>query len=107
MMNLEHGDGVRIAISDGAEAAAPFYPDTKPIDAYNAAILDWIELDIDFKTCLKKCFFDDMSGKVPPVLILETSLHQNRRLPNALTLYDGLNSQPAGGSVWFIELEGK
>ena len=32
-----------IACSDGAEAAAPFYPDTKPIDAYNAAILDHID----------------------------------------------------------------
>ncbi len=38
-------EGVQIAISDGAEAAAPFYPETKPIDAYNAAILDRIELD--------------------------------------------------------------
>ncbi len=37
--------GVRIAMSEGAEAAAPFYPDTKPIDAYNAAILDEIDLD--------------------------------------------------------------
>jgi ethanolamine utilization protein EutN len=36
--------GARIAVSDGAEAAAPFYPDTKPIDAYNAAILDTIDI---------------------------------------------------------------
>jgi microcompartment protein CcmK/EutM len=39
-------EGARIAISEGAEAAAPFHPDTKPIDAYNAAILDQIELGI-------------------------------------------------------------
>lgn len=36
--------GSRIAVSDGAEASAPFYPDQKPIDAYNAAILDCVEI---------------------------------------------------------------
>ncbi|MSR58855.1 MAG: carbon dioxide concentrating mechanism protein CcmL [Planctomycetaceae bacterium] len=39
------GQGARIAVSEGTEAAAPFYPATKPIDAYNAAILDTIELE--------------------------------------------------------------
>jgi ethanolamine utilization protein EutN len=41
----EYGAGVgsRIAVSEGGEAAAPFHPDTKPIDAYNAAILDTLE----------------------------------------------------------------
>jgi len=39
------GEGVRIAVSESAEASAPFYPDQKPIDAYNAAILDQIEVD--------------------------------------------------------------
>lgn len=34
-----------IAVSEGAEAAAPFYPDTKPLDAYNAAILDQVSID--------------------------------------------------------------
>ena len=34
------GDGALIAVSEGAEASAPFHPDQKPIDAYNAAILD-------------------------------------------------------------------
>jgi microcompartment protein CcmK/EutM len=34
-----------IAITEGPEAAQPFYPETKPIDAYNAAILDQINLD--------------------------------------------------------------
>ena len=38
------GIGSRIAVSEGAEASAPFYPDQKPIDAYNAAILDTIEI---------------------------------------------------------------
>ena len=35
----------RIAISEGGEAAQPFRPDMKPVDAYNAALLDKIELD--------------------------------------------------------------
>jgi ethanolamine utilization protein EutN len=39
------GAGSRIAVSEGAEAAAPFHPQTKPIDAYNAAILDTIEFE--------------------------------------------------------------
>jgi ethanolamine utilization protein EutN len=37
---LGAGTGSRIAVSEGAEAAAPFQPEQKPIDAYNAAILD-------------------------------------------------------------------
>ncbi len=37
-------DGSVIAVSEGAEAAAPFHPDTNPIDAYNAAMLDNIEV---------------------------------------------------------------
>ena len=42
---LGAGVGNRIGIADGAEAAAPFEPDTKPVDAYNAAILDRIEIE--------------------------------------------------------------
>ena len=41
---LGAGIGSRIAISEGAEAAAPFYPNAKAIDAYNAAILDQITI---------------------------------------------------------------
>jgi ethanolamine utilization protein EutN len=41
---LGAGMGSRIAFSEGREAAQPFHPDTKPIDAYNAAILDTIHL---------------------------------------------------------------
>ena len=37
------GQGCRIAISEGREAAMPFYPEVKPIDAYNAAILDSLD----------------------------------------------------------------
>jgi len=42
--DLGAGTGSTIAVSEGAEAAAPFYPDNKPIDAYNAAVLDSLEL---------------------------------------------------------------
>ena len=41
---LGAGLGSQIAISEGAEAAQPFRPEFKPVDAYNAAILDNIEL---------------------------------------------------------------
>ena len=39
---LGAGVGSRIAISEGREAAMPFYPEVKPIDAYDAAILDTV-----------------------------------------------------------------
>ena len=42
---LGAGNGSLIAISEGGEAAQPFYPNFKPVDAYNAAILDAIEID--------------------------------------------------------------
>ena len=42
---LGAGAGSRVAISEGREAAQPFYPDVKPIDAYNAAILDHLNLE--------------------------------------------------------------
>jgi ethanolamine utilization protein EutN len=41
---LGAGIGSRIAFSEGAEAAQPFLPQVKPIDAYCAAILDDIQL---------------------------------------------------------------
>ncbi len=40
---LGAGVGSQIALSEGREAAMPFYPDAKPIDAYNAAILDTLD----------------------------------------------------------------
>src|ERR1700722_8789618 len=40
------GLGSRIAMSEGREAAMPFYPDVKPIDAYNSALLDTFEVRI-------------------------------------------------------------
>jgi len=42
---LGAGLGSRIAVSEGREAAQPFYPQVKPVDAYNAAILDTIDVE--------------------------------------------------------------
>jgi len=41
---LGAGVGHRIAITEGREAAQPFYPEVKPIDAYCSAILDDVTL---------------------------------------------------------------
>jgi len=41
---LGAGLGSLIAISEGGEAAQPFHPNPKPIDAYNAAILDKVDV---------------------------------------------------------------
>ena len=42
---LGAGLGSRIALSESRDAAAPFYPEMKPVDAYNAAILDHVSID--------------------------------------------------------------
>ena len=41
---LGAGIGSRIAMSEGSEASQPFRPDIKPVDAYNAAILESIDV---------------------------------------------------------------
>lgn len=41
---LGAGTGNLIAISEGGEAAQPFLPEMKPVDAYNAAILDDVHI---------------------------------------------------------------
>jgi len=38
------GLGSLVAISEGAEAAQPFRPELKPVDAYAAAILDEVNV---------------------------------------------------------------
>jgi microcompartment protein CcmK/EutM len=38
--HLGAGVGARIGFSEGTEAAAPFYPEKKPVDAFCACILD-------------------------------------------------------------------
>jgi ethanolamine utilization protein EutN len=45
------GVGAFVALSEGGEAAQPFRPQDKPVDAYNAAILDDIDLN---KAALRK-----------------------------------------------------
>jgi len=42
--NLGAGLGAMIGMAEGAEAGAPF-PEPKPLDAYNACILDTIEVE--------------------------------------------------------------
>jgi microcompartment protein CcmK/EutM len=42
--DLGAGLGSRIGFSEGAEAAAPFHPRRKPVDAYCACILDHIAI---------------------------------------------------------------
>ncbi len=39
------GIGAQIAVADGAEAAQPFKPEMKAVDAYCSAILDTIHVD--------------------------------------------------------------
>jgi ethanolamine utilization protein EutN len=40
--SLGAGNGNRIGISEGGEAAVPFLPERKPVDAYCACILDQV-----------------------------------------------------------------
>ena len=42
---LGAGKGQLIAVSEGREAAMPFHPDRRPVDAYNVAILDRLSVD--------------------------------------------------------------
>ena len=43
--NLGAGNGHRIGFSEGGEAAAPFHPERKPVDAYCACILDQVQIN--------------------------------------------------------------
>jgi ethanolamine utilization protein EutN len=40
--NLGAGSGSRVGFSEGGEAAQPFQPEKKPVDAYCACILDQV-----------------------------------------------------------------
>ena len=42
--NLGAGFGSRIGFSEGGEAAVPFLPERKPVDAYCACILDRVTI---------------------------------------------------------------
>lgn len=43
--DLGAGVGDLLAVTESAEATAPFHPHVKPIDAYNAAILDAVVVE--------------------------------------------------------------
>jgi ethanolamine utilization protein EutN len=43
---LNAGQGSRIAFSEGVEAAVPFYPEKKPVDAYCACLLDQVTVNV-------------------------------------------------------------
>lgn len=45
--DLGASPGCQIAYSEGGEAAMPFFPEEKPVDAYNAAILDHVLIHHD------------------------------------------------------------
>ncbi len=51
--DLGAGEGARIAVSDGAEAAQPFRPEQKAVDAYCSAILDVVHIDPEILNQLK------------------------------------------------------
>lgn len=51
--DLGAGPGSQIAVSDGAEAAQPFRPALKPVDAYCSAILDEIQFNPQVTQSLK------------------------------------------------------
>jgi ethanolamine utilization protein EutN len=40
--NLGAGHGQRIGFSEGGEAAAPFHPERKPVDAFCGCLLDQV-----------------------------------------------------------------
>jgi ethanolamine utilization protein EutN len=44
---LGAGIGCQVAFSEGREAAQPFHPEVKPIDAYCAAILDTVNIQVE------------------------------------------------------------
>jgi ethanolamine utilization protein EutN len=56
--DLGAGIGSLIAFSEGGEAAAPFYPDAKPLDAYCAAILDHLDVEPTPRKQRDKTLFD-------------------------------------------------
>ncbi len=42
--NLGAGLGSQVGFSEGGEAAAPFHPDKKPVDAFCSCILDQLSI---------------------------------------------------------------
>jgi ethanolamine utilization protein EutN len=50
---LGAGEGSWVALSEGPEAAQPFRPDIKPVEAYVAAILDDLHIDAELVRTLQ------------------------------------------------------
>lgn len=44
--DLGAGDGQLVALSEGGEAAQPFRPHDKPVDAYVAALIDHLDIPL-------------------------------------------------------------
>ena len=51
--DLGAGQGMLVAVSDGGEAANPFRPELKPVDAYCSALLDTVQIHEDAVRQLK------------------------------------------------------
>jgi len=45
---LGAGEGSLVAVAEGREAAMPWHPEAKPVDAYCVAILDRVDVDERF-----------------------------------------------------------
>jgi len=43
--DLGAGVGSRVGFSEGGEAAAPFHPEKKPVDAYCACLIDQLNIE--------------------------------------------------------------
>ena len=54
MDEIGSGVGSLVALSEGREAAMPFYPEVKPIDGYVAAILDTLVVDREMVERIEK-----------------------------------------------------
>ena len=42
---LQAGYGQKVGVSEGGEAAVPFFPERKPVDAYCACLLDSLDVN--------------------------------------------------------------
>jgi microcompartment protein CcmK/EutM len=56
--DLGAGTGSLVAFTEGGEAAAPFYPEDKPLDAYCAAILDHLDVEPTPRKSKTKTLFE-------------------------------------------------
>lgn len=50
--DLGAGNGQKISFAEGGEAAIPFVPEKKPVDAYCSCILDQLQIADDRRTAM-------------------------------------------------------